>query len=157
MGISAHCWGMVKQDCRSWSGCSDPGIQQPVQHCPSSLPVVQWLLSWASFPSICGLLWSCPFPQAVWAVCLGAPQSEMILICSSQSRGACLHTGRLPCQGLRFHTFYFGGLNRKHVTVCGCWVNHCSVTNVGILTSGYLLSHRWSACIFYLEEHGPLY
>lgn len=134
VGTWARCWGMMKQDCRSWSGCSDPGIQQPVQHCPSSVPVV---LSWGSiFPSICGLLWSCPLPQAGWAVCLGTPQRVMILICSSQSQGCCLQTGRWFCQGLRFDTFYFGGLNRKHLTVCGCLVNHCGVTNVGILPSG---------------------
>lgn len=83
-----------------------------------------WPLSSASFPSICGVLWSCPLPQAVWAVCLGTPQCEMILICSWQSRGACLQPGRLFCQGLRFQTFDFGGLNRKHFTVCGCWVWH---------------------------------
>lgn len=154
MGISAHWWGMMKQDCRSWSDCSDPGIQQPVQHCLSSAPVVQWLLSWASFPSICGLLRSCPLPQAVWAVCLGTPQCVMILICSSQSQGGCLQTGRLFCQRLCFHTFFFGGLNRKHLTACR--VNRCGVTNVGILPSGYLLSHRQS-WIFYLEEHGLLY
>lgn len=100
------------------------GLIEPVQHCPSSVPVGQWPLSSASFPSICGVPWSCPLPQAVWAVCLGTPQCEMILICSWQSRGACLQPGRLFCQGLRFQTFDFGGLNRKHFTVCGCWVWH---------------------------------
>lgn len=156
VGPWAHCWGMMKQDCRSQSGCNNPGIQQPVQQCPSSVPGVQWMLSWASFPSICGLLRSCPLPQAVWAVCLGTPRCVLILICSSQSQGGCLQTGRLFCQGLRFDTFYFGGLNRKHSTECGCLVNRCGVTNVGILPSGYLLSHK-QCCVFYLEEHGALY
>lgn len=45
VGPWAHCWGMMKQDCRSQSGCSNPGIQQPVQQCPSSVPGVQWMLS----------------------------------------------------------------------------------------------------------------
>lgn len=95
-------------------------------------------------------VWSCPLPQAVWAVCPGTPQSVMILICSSQS-------GRMSADWERIlPRFYFGGLNRKHWTVCGCWVNHCGVTNVGTLPSGHLLSHRCSMCIFYLQEHGPV-
>lgn len=128
-GNFSPCWGMMEQDCRSWRCCSDPGAQQ----CLSSVPGLQW--SWAEHHS---LHLSCPLPQAGWAVCLGTPQCVMILICSLQSQGGCLQAGRLLCQRLCFHTFYFGGLNRKHVTVCGCWVNHCGVTNVGIVPAGYL-------------------
>lgn len=122
----------------------------------TACPLFQWCRgSWAEHHSLPSVLRSCPLPQAVCAVCLGTPQCEMILICSSQSQGACLQPGRLFCQGLHSHTFYFGGMNREHLTVCGCWVNYCDVTNVGILPSGYLLSHK-QCCIFYLEEHGPL-
>lgn len=108
-----------------------------------------------SLPSVvcCGAV---PSPRLSGLCALGL-LSVMILICSLQSQGACLQPGRWFCQGLCFHTFCFGGLNRKHLTVCGCWVNHCGVTNVGILPSGYLLSHRCSVCIFYLKEHGLLY
>lgn len=151
-GNFSSCWGLMEQDCRGWSGPGTQSLSSTAVLCPRGAVAPELSI----IPFICALLRSCPLPQAVWAVCLGTPQCVMILICSLQSQGGCLQPGRLLCQRLCFHTFYFGGLNRKHVAVCGCWVNHCGVTNVGIVLSGYLLPHRQS-WIFYLEEHGLLY
>lgn len=162
MGFPRGKWELQLSAGGWWSRIAESGVAAVILGFSSlsstAHPLFQWCSgSWAELsPFHLWLLWSCPLPRAVWAVCLGTPQCVMILICSSQSQGGCLQTGRLFCQGLHFNAFYFGGLNRKYLTVCGCWVKHCGVTNVGTLPSGYLLSHR-QCWIFYLEEHGPLY
>lgn len=140
----------MKQGCRSWSGCSDPGFSSLSS---PALPLFQWCSgSWAehhSLPSVVCVELSPP-PGCLGCVPWDSSECDDFNMQLAES-------GRMSADWERIlPRFYFGGLNRKHWTVCGCWVNHCGVTNVGTLPSGHLLSHRCSMCIFYLQEHGPV-